>query len=85
MIKEKIGFRIKEIRMFQLKISQDELADKIGWDRSFLSRVESGKQNITIENLNAVCNGLDVSLKDFFKSFEDKINISLGGNNDEKN
>ncbi len=73
MVKEKIGQRIKEIRMFQLKISQDELACRIGWDRSFLSRVESGKQNITIENLNTICTGLNMSLKDFFSTFDDII------------
>lgn len=68
-IKEKIGQRIKEIRMFDLKISQDELASKIGWDRTFLSRVESGKQNITIENLNILCNALNLTLSDFFSIF----------------
>lgn len=68
-IKEKIGQRIKEIRMFDLKISQDELASKIGWDRTFLSRVESGKQNLTIENLNILCNALNLTLADFFSVF----------------
>lgn len=68
-IKEKIGQRIKEIRMFDLKISQDELASKIGWDRTFLSRVESGKQNLTIENLNILCNALNLTLSDFFSVF----------------
>lgn len=68
-IKEKIGQRIKEIRMFDLKISQDELAGKIGWDRTFLSRVESGKQNLTIENLNILCNALNLTLADFFSVF----------------
>lgn len=66
-IKEKIGQRIKEIRMFELRISQDELASKIGWDRTFLSRVESGKQNITIENLNLICNTLGVTMGYFFE------------------
>lgn len=69
MVKENIGRRIKEIRMFELKISQDELASRIGWDRTFLSKVESGKQNLTIENLYAVCNALGVTLSDFFKPF----------------
>lgn len=68
-IKEKIGQRIKETRMFDLKISQDELASKIGWDRTFLSRVESGKQNLTIENLNILCNALNLTLADFFSVF----------------
>ena len=31
-----------------------------------MSRVESGKQNITIETLIKICEGLEVSLKDFF-------------------
>ena len=69
MLKEKIGQRIKEIRMFNLKVSQDELATKIGWDRTFLSKVESGKQNITIENLNLACNALDITLADSFSVF----------------
>lgn len=75
-IKEKIGFRIKEIRMYELKINQDELAYRIGWDRSFLSRVESGKQNITIENLNALCNALNITLANFFSTFNIKIDNS---------
>lgn len=79
MIKEKIGQRIKEIRMFELKISQDELATRLGWDRSFLSRVESGKQNITVENLNLICNALNVTLSEFFSNFS--INYTEQGDN----
>ena len=77
MIKEKIGNRIKEIRLFTLKISQEELATKIGCDRTFLSRVESGKQNITIENLYGICLGLNVSLSTFFEPFS---SIKIEGN-----
>lgn len=83
MLKEKIGQRIKEIRMFNLKVSQDELATKIGWDRTFLSKVESGKQNITIENLNLVCNALDITLADFFSVFCTKI-LENGGDDNER-
>lgn len=82
MIKEKVGQRIKKIRMFELKISQDELANRIGWDRSFLSRVESGKQNITLENLNALCNALGVSMSYFFEPF--KSNYFAGGEDNEQ-
>ena len=68
MIKEKIGNRIKAIRIFKLKISQEELANKVGWDRSFLSRVESGKQNLTIENLSALCSAMNITLAYFFNT-----------------
>ncbi len=55
-----------------MNVTQDELARLLGWDRTFLSRVESGKQNLTIESLEKVCRVLNVSLKDFFIYMDDK-------------
>lgn len=84
MIKQRIGQRIKEIRTSELKITQAELAKKLGWDRTFLSRIESGKQNITIENLYSLCIAMNVSLKDFFSTFDNensKNEISKNGGN----
>lgn len=73
MIKEKLGLRIKEIRMNTLKLTQEELSTILGWDRSFLSRVESGKQNLTIENLNYLCNKMNITLRYFFDDFNSPI------------
>lgn len=42
--------------------TQDELAEKIGIDRSFLADVERGKRNISILNLYLISKGLKVSL-----------------------
>lgn len=69
MIKEAVGKRIKELRILKKEMSQEELALIIGCDRAYISRVESGKQNITIDNLNEICNALDISLKLFFEPF----------------
>lgn len=60
-----IGCRIKQLRK-QLGLSQEKLARKIAMDRTYLCRVEAGKQNITISLLEIICKGLDVSFKDFF-------------------
>lgn len=73
MLKNAIGKRIKELRIIKKDMSQEELASLIGWDRTYISRVESGKQNITIDNLNQICNALDVTLYEFFKSFNTKL------------
>ena len=73
MLKTAIGKRIKELRIVRKEYSQEQLADKMGCDRTYISRVESGKQNITIENLNQICTALGVSLKDFFASFDETI------------
>lgn len=64
---EKIGNRIRFLRINYTNYSQDEFASRIDVDRSYLSRVESGKQNITIETLIRICEeGLGISLKRFF-------------------
>lgn len=61
-----IGERICSLREQFTNMSQCEFAKKVGLDRTYLSRVESGKQNLTIENLIKICSGLGVSLKEFF-------------------
>lgn len=66
-----IGNRIKEIRTERTYLSQEELAIKLGYDRTYMSRVESGRQNITVETLIKICEGLEISLKDFFDFQED--------------
>lgn len=59
-----------ELRIVKFDWSQEQLADRLGWDRTFISRVETSQQNTTIQKLNELCNGLDVTLKDFFSTFD---------------
>lgn len=62
----KIGNRIRFLRVNYIGLSQEEFAKFLGYDRAYLSRVESGKQNLTVESLIKICYGLNISLKDFF-------------------
>lgn len=71
---EKIGNRIKELRMNKLKITQEEFAKILGVDRTYLSRVESGKQNLTLNTLIDICSKLEVSLSEFFSPLDEKEN-----------
>lgn len=73
MIRQKIGDRVKELRISKQYMNQEEFSKKIGWDKAYLSRVESGKQNITIDNLVVICNGLGITLCDFFSAFDTPI------------
>ena len=34
--------------------------------RSYLAEVETGKRNVSIVNLERICDGLDVSIAEFF-------------------
>ena len=64
-VKILVGQRVKELRN-KLGISQEELADLAGLDRTYITSVECGKRNISIVNIEKLANALQVSLKDFF-------------------
>ena len=60
-----IGARLVSLRKSN-GMSQLELSEKTGLDRTYLSRVEAGKQNLTVDTLITICKGLNVTLKEFF-------------------
>lgn len=65
--KMKVGLRIKELRN-ALGYSQEALAYSIEMSRTYFAEVETGKQNISIENIERIARGLGVSLREFFDS-----------------
>lgn len=49
-VKRLFGDRVREFRS-QLAISQEELADRARLDRTYVSSVERGRQNVGLENI----------------------------------
>ena len=70
MIKRKLGIRIKTLRC-EKGLSQEKFALQIGIDRTYLASVESGKRNISIENICKIAGGLNIKLSDLFKGIEE--------------
>jgi transcriptional regulator with XRE-family HTH domain len=70
-IKLKVGQRVKELRR-QKQMSQEEVANTADMERSFMTHIESGRRNISVETLQRILTALDVSFKDFFDSKEFK-------------
>jgi len=58
----KIAYQIIQLRKKQ-KITQSELAKKIGTTQSNIARMESGKQNFTIDILSRVAQAFNKELK----------------------
>lgn len=56
-----IGLNIKRIRESK-NITQQELAYRCDFEKSNLSRIESGKTNITIKNLWKISKALEVDI-----------------------
>mgnify|MGYP003289459252 CR=1 FL=1 len=67
MIKEKLGQRIKYLRN-EKGISQEKFALSIDMDRTYYASVESGKRNISINNIQKIANGLGITLEQLFKN-----------------
>lgn len=66
-IKQKIGERIKKIRTDR-NLSQETVAHNAGIERSFMTHIENGRRNVSVETLEKVLSGLEVSFSDFFNS-----------------
>ena len=64
-IKQAVGKRIRELRN-KLGVSQEEFADMVGLDRTYITSVECGKRNISIVNVEKIAKALKVSLSEFF-------------------
>ncbi|MCK4348013.1 MAG: helix-turn-helix transcriptional regulator [Thermoplasmatales archaeon] len=68
-----VASTIKNLRKSS-NISQEELADKAGLDRTYISGVERGVRNITLESLESIIYALEISLP----AFLDELKSNLG-------
>ena len=70
MIRKELGKRIRDLRTNKIKLSQEKFALQINMDRTYLASVEAGKRNISIDNLEKIANGLNISLSELFLNIE---------------
>ena len=65
-ISKKLGQNIRQIRL-RRKMSQGDICRKLDMDRSYMSAIEGGKKNITIQQLEKLAQALDVSVDKLLK------------------
>lgn len=68
-IKKKVGERIRQLRK-EKGLSQEGLANEAGVDRTYMTDVENGRRNISIEVLAKIISALDITEHIFFSSKE---------------
>jgi transcriptional regulator with XRE-family HTH domain len=56
-----LGLRIKQLRA-EYPLTQEELADRCGLFRTYMSRIESGLANPTLTVLHTLARGLDTEI-----------------------
>lgn len=59
----------------KVNISQEELAHKSGLDRTYISGIERGVRNITLNSLERVVSGLEIEMSDFLQEIINDLKI----------
>ena len=70
-LKQKVGQRIRQLRK-ELNLSQEALALKAEVDRTYVTDVEAGRRNVSLEIMGRLIIALEVSVAEFFNSKEFK-------------
>ena len=66
MITKQFGEGIRDLRNAK-GLSQEKFALSIDMDRTYYASVESGKRNVSINNIDKIARGFGVSLEELFK------------------
>lgn len=70
-LKQKVGQRIRQLRK-ELELSQEGLGLKAEVDRTYVTDVEAGRRNVSLDILEKLIKALEISISDFFNSKEFK-------------
>ena len=68
-IRERFGFAVK-VRREALGLTQEDLADKAGIHRTYLSDVERGTRNLSLVNIERLAAGLSIPMSELFVTVE---------------
>lgn len=68
-LQEDLGRTIIRLRK-EKGYSQEAFANEAGIDRRYMSDIENGKRNISIDILDRVCNKLGIKISEFFVEVE---------------
>lgn len=64
MKKTRLAALLRNVRV-DANLTQSQLAEKIGQTQSYVSKYESGEQRLDLIELEAVCESVGISLKEF--------------------
>ena len=64
-IKIKFGLKIKELRK-EKSYSQDKLAKLASIEKSYISNIENGNRNVSLQILNKLAKAFEIKIHQFF-------------------
>lgn len=66
-ISKRFGYNLLRLRL-KKGLTQEELATRAGFKRSYISKVELGGGNICIKNIDRIAKALDAAPNELFKA-----------------
>lgn len=63
------GQRVRSLRI-ERGLSQEDLAEKSGLDRTYISSLERGKRNVSLRNISAIALALQLTLAELFTEID---------------
>lgn len=67
-----LGQAIRQVREDR-NVSQEKLAEFAGLHRTYVSSVEQGRRNVSVENIHKIANALGVSMTELIQLCEDRL------------
>ena len=68
------GKTIRQIRLSK-NISQEKFADLCNLHRTYISDIELGKRNVSLENIGKMASALDMNISELFQEVESDASI----------
>lgn len=65
-IQKQFGKKVQQFRL-QRDYTQEELAEKVGVDRSYMGFIERGERNPTLDKIEKIARALNISIKKLFE------------------
>ena len=62
----KLGNKLKKLRA-ERGLSQEQFAHAIDMDRSYYASIETGRRNVTLQNLAKIANGFELTLSELLE------------------
>lgn len=65
-LRQRFGFRVRDLRKAS-GLSQEAFADKVGYARTYMSRIETGAANPSLDAIQILADGLGIRVGDLFE------------------
>ena len=65
-IKKTFGQKVNALRKGK-NLSQEDLAEMSGLNRPYISAIEQGKRNVSLEVMEKLAEALEIEIKEFFE------------------